>query len=33
MAVGMDVDVAAGVEFLRTRGLATGAEWFSGEVM
>ena len=33
MAVGMDVDVAAGVEFLRTFGSARRAEWFSGEVM
>ena len=27
------VDVAAGVEFLRTFGSARRAEWFSGEVM
>ena len=33
MAEGIDVDVAAGVEFLRTYGSARRAEWFFGEVV
>ena len=33
MEVGMDVDVAAGVEFPRTYGSARRAEWFFGEVV
>ena len=33
MAVGMDVDVAAGAELLRSFGSARRAEWCSGEVV
>ena len=33
MAAGMDVDVAAGVDFPRTYGSMRRAEWFFGEVV
>ena len=33
MAEGMDVEVAAGVEFPRTYGSARRADWFFGEVV